>query len=51
MIQVYVYISLKISISDDRPLTFVDLWGAPSSYGQYVYWTRSNCSIKVSLDH
>ena len=30
-------------------MTFVDLWGAPSNYGQYVYWTRTNCNIKVGV--
>jgi hypothetical protein len=36
----------KISATDDQPLSFVDLWGAPSNYGQYIYWIKSNQSIK-----
>lgn len=30
-------------------MSFVDLWGAPSGYGQYVYWTKSGHSIQVRL--
>ena len=34
-------------MTDDQCLSFVDLWGAPSGYGQYVYWTKSGSSIQV----
>ncbi|XP_019856804.1 PREDICTED: cap-specific mRNA (nucleoside-2'-O-)-methyltransferase 1-like isoform X2 [Amphimedon queenslandica] len=36
----------QITVASEQCLSFVDLWGGPSGYGQYVYWTKCSHSIQ-----